>query len=146
MSNCVKKCSADVPLECKFTTKIAMLITLNSWDMFSYYCLIVTTGLRHTISHNSRNWRTNYQPSNDATMRFIAICPSGCSECDALKQCTSADAARPIIFLLMYCASPLACSLIRAHPKRGVCIRAKEGNGGGNRRRLVSRYLFCSAL
>jgi len=39
--------------------------------------------------------------------------------------------------------SPLACSLIRAHPKRGVCIRAKEGNGGGNRRGLVPRYLFC---
>ena len=32
-------------------------------------------------------------------------------------------------FLVMDSASRLACSLIRAHPKRGVCIRAKEGNG-----------------
>jgi len=49
-------------------------------------------------------------------------------------------------FLLMDSASPLACSLIRAHPKRRVCIRAKVGNAEGNRRGLVPRYLFCSAL
>jgi len=26
-------------------------------------------------------------------------------------------------------ASPLACSLIKAHVMKGVCIRAKEGTG-----------------
>ena len=31
-------------------------------------------------------------------------------------------------------------------PKRGVCIRAKEGNVGGNWWGLVPRYLSCSAL
>ena len=39
-------------------------------------------------------------------------------------------------------ASPLACSLIRAHSKRGVCIRVKEGNGGGNRRKRACATIF----
>ena len=39
-------------------------------------------------------------------------------------------------------ASPLACSLIRAHVKTGVCIRTKEGNVGGHNKGLAMIFIL----
>jgi len=51
-----------------------------------------------------------------------------------MTKCVKCRCCATNFFLVMDSASALACSLIRAHPKRGVCIRVKEGNGGENRR------------
>ena len=90
-------------------------------------------------------------PSCTSAEACVEVWPNECSTSGVEQVCSaksdlrddvcSADAARPIIFLLMYCDSPLACSLIRAHPKRGVCIRVRKGTGeeiGG--RGLVPQY------
>ena len=70
-------------------------------------------------------------------MDWPNVRPKGWDKCSAVRH----HYACPTM-----CVKCRCCATSLFQREREVCIRAKGGNGGGNWRGLVPRYLTCSAL